>query len=89
MDFGSSCLVGQKVCDLSSVSLSGLSLDVGGGSRSSGCWEGKEGGMGGIASNVGRRGEVGGAEGGAHSFKCWGRKRERWRVGLTAPNRIS
>ena len=50
MDFGSSCLVGQKVCDLSSVSLSGLSLDVGGGSRSSG-------GMGGIASNVGRWGE--------------------------------
>ena len=46
-------------------------------------------GWGGIASNVGRRGEVGGAEGGAHSFKCWGRKGERWRVGLTAPNRIS
>ena len=63
MDFGSSCLVGQKVCDLSSVSLSGLSLDVGGGSRSSGCWEGKEGGMGGHSFKCWEEGRGGGSRG--------------------------
>ena len=63
MDFGSSCLVGQKVCDLSSVSLSGLSLDVGGGSSRSGCWEGKEGGMGGHSFKCWEEGRGGGSRG--------------------------